>query len=142
MQTNRGQFAIHAFRISSMVLFLVGIVYAMHYLKSDQFTKSVENFFYMTSAWNWCPQNTAQIQKVGFGTDPVEFQQVADLCQIVVEPITQNSKEFIHFSEVLVALSETENRILEATASRDIFRVQGRVFKSKNLKEKLKNIEK
>lgn len=127
--------------IVCMVAALVGLFYAMRYTQTKQFQASLDLLFnpYSQKNWNWCPEQTESLQWSDGGeiTDAATMVRICRVELGAVEEVPQDSE----WSPIITAQSQVGHRVLEASASLELFRIDGLPFKSQVLTELLKNLK-
>ncbi|WP_413584329.1 hypothetical protein [Bdellovibrio sp. HCB274] len=85
-------------------------------------------------AWNWCPLDVDTIHQLFDKKVTKDANDLVLLCNVVMEKDNLPEAKSIKFRPYLMARNKSATTtVLEANDDRDIFRVDGQMFKSRRL---------
>jgi hypothetical protein len=123
-----------------LIAALVGVVYAMRYVRGSQFQQGLAIIFGPAAEesrmWTWCPKDTGRIE---FYTKRASEDSITpeQICEITLEPVSvENANR--DFKRYLTVGSGETSKTLEADEKLEVFRVDGLVFQSQILSTALK----
>lgn len=141
-------------KISVMLFALVGIVYAMRYLTSQEFAEKSQSpdsaLAILTGAnvkaSNWCPDEIEFLQL--FSSDPDKSttkdvssaQDRAQLCEVMMGPVSKEDLEE-SFRPVIQALAKNGQATTLERNAKGVFRISGMPFRSDSLEKALKRYD-
>lgn len=131
-------------KVGILIFALALVVGAMSFFSSNEFKKSVSDFFGVDiKAYVWCPEHTVDFEWI----DPMvsakwRAASVGDIqsrfCKVNLTPIHGIDLKKITFKPLLVAKSaEAKTALLEWSPESNLFQVQGLPFYSTSLSREL-----
>lgn len=130
------------FKIGALLLALVGVVYAMRAMQSQNFVSEVSApsnpLSLMLGAelrpMNWCPEKAEKLELVSPARIFVDAPSISRFCEVMIEPVTEDDVKISDYQLVATASGSGSEKKLERN-SKFVFRVGGFPFHSKQLEK-------
>lgn len=133
------------FRMSVLFFALAIVIYSIKITKSSEFTAGVANFFgfieqnpiVLVQQTNWCPNNYQRATLKPDNMNILNASKLESICTIKIQSMTVNEKRQFNFEKSLIVQGNLGQKELFFSSEHNYYNLDGLIFKSDELKDKL-----